>query len=244
LIFVMSIATRGQHASAMHATSRPDSHLSLQRLRTAVDFAESGVPQRVLLDVPARPALEVLLDEGAHHRALLGLERDGSRPCIAVAPRRARGRLAITELFEEDHARLDAIAKEMVREAEQGRARAVVLAHTFAEGLRRHITIEERVLFPVFEARTGLIMRGPTRLMRREHRALESYLVELETAADAYRVTPTRPEVRDALLRAERCLAAVVGDHNEKEEGALFPLIDRTSAPVERDDLLRKAILF
>ncbi len=228
----------------MHATSRTESERSLESIRAAIERAEGGGAQRVDLEAAARPVLAALLDEGAHHRAILLLERDGAHPRVAVLPRRSKSRLALTELFEEDHRRLDAIAKEMLHEATAGRVRAVVLAHTFADGLRRHIRIEEHVLFPVYEARTALIARGPTRAMRREHRALERYLIDLEIAAEAYRTAPTRDEARADLLRAERCLSAVVADHNEKEERGLFPTIDRTSAHAEREDMLRKVILF
>ncbi len=228
----------------MHATPRCDTARSLHRLRAAIESAANGMAQHVDLDVPARPVLATLLDEGAHNRAILLLERDGAHPCIAVLPRRGSSRLALTELFEEDHRRLDAIADDMIREAGRGGVRAVVLMHTFADGLRRHIRIEEHVRFPVYEARTALGFRGPTVAMRREHRALERYLVDLETAAETFRATQSRASSLEHLARAHRCLSAVLAEHNEKEERTLFPTIDLTSAFAEREEMLREVVLY
>jgi hypothetical protein len=38
--------------------------------------------------------------------------------------------------------------------------------------------------------------------------------------------TKVRTEAVDDLLRAQRGLAAVLADHNDKEERTLFPLLD------------------
>jgi len=89
---------------------------------------------------------------------------------------------------------------------------------TFAAGLERHMRLEEEVLFPLFEVRTGLV-GGPTALMREEHREIANAIGRM----------------RDGL---ERGAAAVFQDglgqfrqfftaHASKEEHFLYPTLDR-----------------
>jgi hypothetical protein len=213
-----------------------------ERAQRAIERAAAGAEARLELDTYARPVLALLLQEGALDRALLLLERDGPRARIAITPRRASGPPSVTEIFEEDHARLDAIAGLLCKEVKAHRP-AGGLAQMLLDGLRRHIRIEEEVLFPLFESQCSRNLRGATMLMQREHLAIERYLVDLGRAVDRFRIPSRRPPLDD-FLRAYWGLGAVLGDHNAKEERRLFPTIDRATPAAHRTALLRSIVLF
>lgn len=121
-----------------------------------------------------------------------------------------------------DHDRLDALLADAADgggSAEDRRADAI---REFISGLRRHIAWEEEILFPAFEARTGMADAGPTAVMRMEHERIEQLLAALEIRADAGDL--------DGLIAD---LVAILGAHNGKEEMILYPWIDRELAPAE-----------
>ena len=88
----------------------------------------------------------------------------------------------VSGYLSHDHDVLDAMLEDvalMVADGELERAE-----HHFADfavKLRRHIAIEEELLFPEFERATGLV-QGPTAVMRQEHVAIQR---ELEAIAGA-----------------------------------------------------------
>jgi hemerythrin-like domain-containing protein len=214
-----------------------------ERARRAVERATAGYESHLDLETEARPVLAMLLREGALERAILLLERDGPRGRIAIMPRRADGPPSVTEIFEEDHARLDSIANVLLGECKTGRAHMGALAQMLIVGLRRHIRIEEEVLFPQLESRQGPSFRGDTMLMRREHMAIHRYLTDLGHAVRRCEMDSGRGPVDD-FLRAYCGLSAVIADHNVKEERGLFPLIDRMTEATERYELFRRIVLF
>jgi iron-sulfur cluster repair protein YtfE (RIC family) len=128
---------------------------------------------------------------------------------------------SVTEYLSADHRRLDAIALEAESAARSGAAAdAAALFARFAEGLDRHIQVEEEVLFPAFEAATGMAS-GPTVVMRAEHAEIRRLLAEVSSAlggGDA-----------PAALDAMRKLTELLSDHNMKEETILYPMTDRSA---------------
>jgi hemerythrin-like domain-containing protein len=128
-----------------------------------------------------------------------------------------------------DHARLDDLFDDASSEVGAGDfARARARFASFADGLERHIAMEERVLFPLFDARAG--MPGPTLVMRREHRQIEQ-LLALAAAALA---------VGDGATYAAEAasLAAILQAHNMKEERILYPRTDALLDDDERAELV------
>lgn len=138
----------------------------------------------------------------------------------------------VTEYLSWDHDRLDALLADVQRMVEDGELERA--DHTFAEffeGLRRHIRIEEEVLFPEFEARTG-VTQGPTRVMRHEHRQIEEALEAMREALD---------RADAAAFRAgDARLLEVLSPHNAKEERILYPTTDQHLTPEERRLLLER----
>ncbi len=132
----------------------------------------------------------------------------------------------VTGYLSWDHDRLDAILAEVCAAVDGGRLEAAEGRYVeFQTGLLRHIRLEEQLLFPLFEAKTG-ITAGPTTVMRSEHREIERALQLMNEglarrSADAF---------REGLL----FLNTVLPDHNAKEEHVLYPTTDRVLAAGER----------
>lgn len=144
------------------------------------------------------------------------------------APSPLRG---VTEALGWDHDRLDGLDQAAAEAWEDGDPRlGPRLLLRFAFGLRRHIRFEESALFPEFERITGMAPdRGPTSVMRLEHRAIEPLLQEMENAA-------ARGERPAGATRAE--MRALLHEHNVKEEKVLYPMLDRGLAAREADGLV------
>jgi len=149
--------------------------------------------------------------------------------------RRARpARREVTELLMTDHARLDAILTEVGRMVIDGRFDAAGARFAeFACGLRRHIAMEEGILFPVFEEATGDRSGGPTEVMRLEHVAIRRSMDEAAAGIshkDAGRFGSAVMELR-----------STIGPHNVKEEHILYPMVDGQAGDARgRDDLVRR----
>lgn len=123
----------------------------------------------------------------------------------------------ITDFFQADHRRLDAIY-ERFQQAKEAGDDALVHFEGFADGLSRHIAWEEEHLFPLFEERTGMGVGGPTEVMRHEHRQIEGLLEALRD--DLKGDGPETPGENEALL------LEMLAQHNAKEEQVLYPSID------------------
>lgn len=133
---------------------------------------------------------------------------------------------SVTTYLAADHDRLDAILVEVCHEIEGGRAAAASARFgDFHRGLRRHIRIEEELVFPFFDLRSGM-SGGPTAVMREEHRAIEQALVRMDAALVAGDDEAFRAGVVE--------LRQVLGDHNEREERVLYPMTDRMLSDSER----------
>jgi hemerythrin-like domain-containing protein len=87
--------------------------------------------------------------------------------------------------------------------------------------MRRHFSREEEVLFPAFEAATGMTS-GPTAVMRMEHRQIEQLMASLQEALDR--------RDRDEYLGVSETLLMLMQQHNAKEENILYPMADRSLA--------------
>jgi iron-sulfur cluster repair protein YtfE (RIC family) len=134
----------------------------------------------------------------------------------------------VTAYLSWDHDRLDALLQSVRTWVEGGKwAQALRTFAEFDRGLDRHIRLEEEILFPLFEARTG--MTGPTAVMREEHQLIRAALAGLATAIGKADL----PGFHAGLA----ALAAVLPPHNEKEEAVLYPTTDRVLPEGERTSL-------
>jgi len=89
---------------------------------------------------------------------------------------------SISEFLSDDHNACDdlfAAAENAVAVKDWSQARSKF--DIFNSGMRRHFAREEDVLFPAFEARTGM-SGGPIFIMRGEHQQMNGLLAEMNAA--------------------------------------------------------------
>jgi iron-sulfur cluster repair protein YtfE (RIC family) len=84
--------------------------------------------------------------------------------------------------------------------------------------LETHFISEEEVLFPAFEAATGMTA-GPTEVMRGEHRQMRELLAQMQGALAA--------RDRDGFGGGAETLLILMQQHNMKEENILYPMCDK-----------------
>jgi regulator of cell morphogenesis and NO signaling len=134
-----------------------------------------------------------------------------------------------------DHRRIDLLIDDLCAMIEDGELeRADANFGDLDAGLKRHIEMEEQILFPIFEVHVRL--RGPTAVMRVEHRKIEARLDELKEAlADG-----SRPRASTAMAE----LVSILEQHNRKEEAVLYPRADAALPPAERIRLAERLRIF
>lgn len=125
----------------------------------------------------------------------------------------------ISHYMSSDHKRCDdlfASAETSVNSKDWDSAEAAF--REFAEGMERHFSMEETVLFLAFEKAIGS-SDGPTSVMRMEHKQLRAILGMLQESLAA----------RDAegFLGYSETLNTMMQQHNMKEESILYLMTDR-----------------
>jgi iron-sulfur cluster repair protein YtfE (RIC family) len=133
--------------------------------------------------------------------------------------------------FAHDHDRLDELLQTYCPLKRVDFAKARQAFQEFKFGLQRHIIWEETLLFPFFEAKTGMRECGPTAVMRAEHR-------EIGRCLDALHEKVRCPDPDTD--REEKDLLGALFAHNQKEERVLYPAIDRLSSADEKAALFKK----
>ncbi|RMD71080.1 MAG: hemerythrin domain-containing protein [Gammaproteobacteria bacterium] len=126
---------------------------------------------------------------------------------------------SIYDFLSQDHRRCDelfAMAEEAVSKGAWEEAQR--LNEQFLAAMAHHLGMEEDILFPAFEAATGMI-QGPTQVMRMEHEEMRRLLEGMKKALEG----------RDAegYLGLAETLLMLMQQHNAKEEQVLYPMADR-----------------
>lgn len=154
---------------------------------------------------------------------------------VRIVKREAAGTdRTITDYLQTDHRRLDGIMENFQDALRAQRWEdASSDFREFVLGLRRHIRIEEEILFPVFEEKTGMIDAGPTFVMKMEHKEINELLDRILSATDGH----------DASMATEAAgaLINILMDHNMKEEHILYPESDAFISDTERAQIIKKA---
>jgi hemerythrin-like domain-containing protein len=125
----------------------------------------------------------------------------------------------IVEFLGGDHRACDdlfASAEAAVAQKNWDSARS--LFERFQNAMAHHLAMEEDVLFPAFEARTGMTS-GPTEVMRMEHAQMRDLLQEMAKAVAAGN--------QNGYLGLSETLNMLMQQHNLKEENMLYPMADR-----------------
>ena len=123
----------------------------------------------------------------------------------------------LASFFAQDHQDCDARWAELEEHLDGAdEAAAQKLWQAFDNGMRRHLAMEEEVLFPAFDSRSGMGGGGPTAMMRMEHQQMRALLDQIGALITAGE-TGEALDVGDTLLM-------LIQQHNIKEEGMLYPM--------------------
>jgi len=132
----------------------------------------------------------------------------------------------VTQYLSWDHDGLESMLTEVTHKVDAGELdEALKRCRDWDQRLVRHIRIEEELLFPLFDARAGIVA-GPTAALREEHREIRR----------AVRIMRDGLAQRDpvAFRQGLAFLRSVLPGHNSKEEHLLFPATDRLLSDSER----------
>jgi iron-sulfur cluster repair protein YtfE (RIC family) len=126
---------------------------------------------------------------------------------------------SISGTMTDDHRRCDQIfADAEASVSQQDWAAAEERFARFRDAMEHHFAMEEQVLFPAFEGRTGH-STGPTQVMRMEHLQMRQLMAEMAAGALGHD--------RNAFLGAAETLMIVMQQHNMKEEQILYRMSDQ-----------------
>jgi len=126
---------------------------------------------------------------------------------------------AISEFMVQDHDRLDDLFNEFKELKSSDEKNAKEIFSEFKSDLEKHINWEEEILFPLFEQKTGMINRGPTAVMRMEHKNIKDVLRQ------------TWAKLSNGIIQTDeldKTLVTFLSQHNHKEENILYPIIDKS----------------
>lgn len=126
---------------------------------------------------------------------------------------------SVNEYMTRDHRECDSIFERAEQAAKaEDYATLEREANEFLRRITTHIEIEETLLFPEFEERTGMSKGGPSVVMRAEHRMMEQLFAEMRQAIGA----------KDgvAYQTAARAMIELLQVHNRKEEMMMYPMLD------------------
>ncbi|MBS3934782.1 MAG: hemerythrin domain-containing protein, partial [Sulfuritalea sp.] len=126
---------------------------------------------------------------------------------------------ALTEALRDHHGHCDDLfaAAETAGAAGRWTAAQQALADLCA-ALESHFLSEEDLLFPAFEAATGM-QTGPTRVMRAEHEQMRALLTQMGAALAEREAEPFAGTAETLLILMQQ--------HNMKEENILYPMCER-----------------
>lgn len=128
--------------------------------------------------------------------------------------------MTVTAPLQDHHRQCDTLFAQAEHAAGRGDWNTCAAAFAaFAAELERHFQTEEDILFPAFEAATGM-QGGPTRMMRMEHGQMRGLLVKLAANLAV-------GDAEDFGGNAETLLI-LMQQHNIKEENILYPMCDRS----------------
>jgi iron-sulfur cluster repair protein YtfE (RIC family) len=126
---------------------------------------------------------------------------------------------SLTEPFRLHHQHCDDLfigAENAVKRKDWSLARRELSA--FLAAMEAHFGAEEEMLFPAFEAATGM-SGGPTQVMRHEHAQMRKLFEQMQTALDGQNAA--------AYASAADTLLVLMQQHNMKEENILYPMCNQ-----------------
>ena len=134
----------------------------------------------------------------------------------------------IQEYLTNDHRRCDDVFAKMEEQAGSSLESACTLAEEFVADMEHHFQMEECVMFPAFEQKTGMT-QGPTEMMRQEHTQMRSLFVQLLNALTEKNT--------DRFFGTSETLMILLQQHNMKEEQMLYSMAQQHLA-TESDQIV------
>ncbi|ABK44157.1 Hemerythrin HHE cation binding domain protein [Magnetococcus marinus MC-1] len=185
-------------------------------LQAAFDALPAGETMVLLGEDALTPLVEQFQDEnwGAYEWYPLSVRR-GWR--ISLHKRAAvKSPRQVAEYFTFDHRRCDDLYAKMENAADDA-PRAMAAFQDFDMGMLHHFRMEEEVIFPAFERKTGMT-QGPTMIMRMEHQQMRGLLAQMREFVLHGNVP--------GMIGVGGTLLFVMQQHNMKEEQMLYPMTD------------------
>lgn len=129
-----------------------------------------------------------------------------------------------------DHKRCDELYAEAEAAWNDGDSEgAAQLLKSFDLGMKRHLGEEENILFPAFAAATGM-EGGPVQVMLMEHDQMRGVLTQMQEAIEAGDL--------DTAFANGDTMVILMQQHNVKEEGILYPMLEQHAGP-DLEDTIR-----
>jgi len=133
---------------------------------------------------------------------------------------------SIKEYLTNDHRRCDDVFAKMEERANSSLGDAKEITEKFIADMERHFQREERVMFPEFETKTGML-NGPTEMMRQEHAQMRNLMNQMLLAIEN--------GDKDKFFGLSETLMILLQQHNMKEEQMLYTLAQQhLSADAQR----------
>lgn len=124
----------------------------------------------------------------------------------------------ISSFLTKDHRDCDEIFAQMENEvASENWTQANKKFQEFVGDLEHHFNMEEKVMFPAFEQRTGM-MGGPTAMMRMEHEQMRNVVSLMKKDLDE--------KNKNHFFGLSESLMMIIQQHNMKEEQMLYAMAD------------------
>ncbi len=138
---------------------------------------------------------------------------------------------SVEDFFKTDHDRLDELFFLFRKFKRSNFLKSIEFLKRFEHGLLQHITLEEKILFPLFEKRSGMIGVGPTVVLRREHEVIKEMVKAL---CDKFQKKFSQDD------KSEESFLFFHSQHQQKEEGVMYPAIDGMLEKWETEDIINK----
>ena len=120
---------------------------------------------------------------------------------------------SIKDFLTQDHRKCDEVFAQMEQAVADGSEDAISQFEGFYAAMLRHFDMEEKVMFPAFETKTGM-SEGPTQVMRNEHDQMRRIMTQMVEALGA--------QDKERFFGLSETLMMLTQQHNMKEEQMLY----------------------
>lgn len=124
----------------------------------------------------------------------------------------------IKEFLTNDHRECDEVFAQMEESVANGSENAISNFESFHTLMVHHFDMEEKVMFPAFENKTGM-HQGPTQVMKNEHEQMRRIMTQMEEAISS--------KDNERFFGLSETLMMLTQQHNMKEEQMLYTMAEQ-----------------